>query len=100
MSAPDLVREGEKHGHIFTPSLVYMVRSNVRKASGAPPRKRGRPRKTAQPAPSSTTMKKRRGRPAKPSGLSDLEKTLAEALLVIGLPRVKALIAQLEKALG
>ena len=44
---------------------------------------------------------KRRGRPAKAStGLSGIERQLAEIIVTIGLPRVEELIGRLRKALG
>jgi len=66
--------------------------------AGAPLVKRGpgRPRKDAQPVAAP-----KRGRPRNASsGLSALEKNLAEIIVAIGLPRVEALIAELKRALG
>jgi len=65
---------------------------------GAPLVKRGpgRPRKAPKPISAP-----KRGRPRKAaSGLSALEKNLAEIIVAIGLPRVEALIGELKKALG
>jgi len=110
LSPAEIVAEAKKRGVALSANLVSLVRGRDRRNPG-PPRRRGRPRKNAQPA---THVNGTAGAPvravaalaasAKKKALRDApltarERELASILVEIGLDRVLALVDQLKRAL-
>ena len=111
MTASEVVAEAKRRGVKIPFQLVYVVRA--KQASGKPTRKPGRPRK--HPLPDAAPVEKKKKKPkthappaappkrrekqAKSSKLPDIERLLAEVIVMIGLPRTETLIGNLRKAL-